>query len=128
MSYKLVFIVNAIVLVAFGLLLFLAPTIGLKQFNMDAQKTVVYLTRVVGVALASLGVLLWFCQNADEDAQRWLGIAALAGAVLGMIVTLMGIAGSKALVRQNGWIALIVELLFAIAYAFLVFLQPKMQQ
>jgi cell division protein FtsW (lipid II flippase) len=126
MSYKLVFIVNAIVVFAFGLLLVVAPSVGLQQFKMDTQKTAIFLTQVVGAALASLGLLLWFSQNADEDVQRWLGIAALAGAVLGLIVTLIGVGGG--LVRQNGWIAILIELLFALAYAFLVFLQPKMQQ
>lgn len=125
MNYKLVFIINAIVVFAFGLLLVVAPTVGLQQFNMDAQKSAMFLTRVVGAALASLGLLLWFAQNADEDAQRWMGMAALAGAVLGLIVTLIGVGGG--LVRQNGWIAIVLELLFALAYAFLVFLQPKMQ-
>lgn len=126
MSYKLVFIVNAIVVFAFGLLLVVAPSVGLQQFKMDTQKTAIFLTQVVGAALASLGLLLWFSQNADEDVQRWLGIAALAGAVLGLIVTLIGVGGG--LVRANGWIAIVLELLFALAYAFLVFLQPKMQQ
>lgn len=126
MNYKLVFIVNAIVVAAFGLLLLVAPTVALDQFNMDKVATVVFLTRVVGAALASLGLLLWFSQNADEDAQRWLGIAALAGAVLGLIVTLIGVGGG--LVRANGWIAIVLELLFALAYVFLVFLQPRMQR
>jgi cell division protein FtsW (lipid II flippase) len=126
MSYKLVFIINAIVVFVFGLVLFIVPTVGLQQFNMDARATDVFMTRVIGAALASLGLLLWFCQNADEDVQRWLGIAALAGAVLGLIVTLLGVGGG--VVRQNGWIVILVELLFALAYAFLVFLQPRMQQ
>ncbi len=125
MSYKLVFIINAIVVFAFGLLLVVAPTVALDQFNMDKVATVVFLARVVGAALASLGLVLWFAQNADEDAQRWMGMAALAGAVLGLIVTLIGVGGG--IVRAMGWIPIVLEIVFALAYAFLVFLQPKMQ-
>ncbi|RPJ26586.1 MAG: hypothetical protein EHM33_11080 [Chloroflexi bacterium] len=128
MSYKILFIVNAIVVFAFGLLLLVAPGTGLQQFNMDAQRTALYLTRVVGVALASLGLVLFFAKDAEESAQKFLGMAALAGAVLAMIVTLMGIVGASAPVRENGWIVLIVELLFALGYAFVLFLQPRMQQ
>ncbi len=125
MSYKLVFIINAIVVFAFGLLLLVAPATALTQFNMDRVTTVVFLTRVVGAALTSLGLLLWFAQNADENLQRWLGMVALAGAVLGLIVTLIGMG--TGIVRQNGWIPLVLELLFALGYAFVVFLQPRMQ-
>jgi hypothetical protein len=126
MSYKLVFIINAVVVVAFGLLLLVVPTTGLAQFGMTTRALEIFLTRVVGAALASVGVLLWFAQNADEDAQRGLGIAALAGAVLGLIVTLIGVGGG--LVKGIGWILIIVEVIFGALYAFLVFLQPKMQQ
>jgi hypothetical protein len=125
MNYKLVFIINAVVVAAFGLLLLVAPKTGLAQLGMSARALEVFLTQVVGAALISVGVLLWFSQNADEDAQRWLGIAALAGAVLGLLVTLIGFGGG--LVKGLGWIAIVLELIFGLAYAFLVFLQPKMQ-
>jgi hypothetical protein len=46
--------------------------------------------------------------------------------VLGLIVTLIGVGGG--IVRAMGWIPIVLEILFAFAYAFLVFLQPKMQQ
>ena len=53
-------------------------------------------------------------------------MGALAGAVLGLIVTLIGVGSG--LVKGLGWIAILLEILFAVGYAFLVFLQPKMQQ
>jgi len=126
MSYKLLFVVNAIVVFALGLLLVVAPNVGLEQFRMDARATEVFLTRVVGAALASLGLVLFFAKDTDESAQRFLSMAALAGVVLGLIVTLIGVAGG--LVRANGWIAIVVEMLFALGYAFMIFLQPRMQQ
>jgi hypothetical protein len=126
MNYKLVFIINAVVLVAFGLLLVVAPVTGLKQFGMTTRVLEIFLTRIVGAALTALGLVLWFAQNVDEETQRWIGIAALAGAVLGLIVMLIGAFGS--LIRGMGWVALLVLVLFAAGYAFLIFLQPKMQQ
>ena len=125
MSYKILFVINAIVVFAIGLLLLIAPSAGLGQFNMDARATEVFLTRVVGAALASLGLVTFFAKDAEESAQRFLGMAALAGAVLALIVTLIGVSGG--IVRQNGWIAIVVEVLFALGYAFVIFLQPRMQ-
>ena len=126
MSYKILFIINAIVVFAFGLFLLVAPAAGLEQFRMNTRATDVFLARAVGAALVSLGLVLFFAKDTDEAAQKFLGMAALAGAVLGLIVTLIGV-GSKVIVA-NGWILIVVELLIALGYAFVIFLQPRMQQ
>jgi len=124
MSYKILFVINAIVVVAFGLLLVLAPETGLTQFDMTARSQEVFMARAIGVALVSLGVLLWFAKDADEAAQKNLGMAALAGTVLGLIVTIIGVA---TIVKGLGWVALIVEVVFGLGYAFIMFLQPRMK-
>jgi hypothetical protein len=126
MSYKVLFVINAIVALAVGLLLLFTPTMGLTQFNMDARVTEVFLTRVVGVALASLGLVLWFAKDSDEAVQRNLGMAALAGSALGLIVALMGV-GSR-IIRVNGWVLIVVFVLIALVYAFMLFLKPRLQQ
>ena len=124
MSYKILFVINAVVVVAFGLLLVLAPETGLAQFDMTARAQEVFMARVIGAALASLGILLWFAKDADEAAQKNLGMAALGGTVLSLIVTIIGIA---TIVKGLGWVALIVEVVFGLGYAFIMFLQPRMK-
>jgi len=125
MSYKILFVLNAIVVAAFGLLLFIAPETGLTQFSMTARAQEIYLTRVVGAALISLGVLLWFAKDAEGAAQKNLSMGALAGSVVGLIVTIMGVA---TMVKGYGWVALVVEVVFGLGYAFMLFLQPKMKE
>lgn len=124
--YKLLFIANAIVVFAFGLLLLVAPTVGLAQFKMDARVTEVFLARAVGAALVSLGLVLFFGKDVEETAPKFLGMAALAGSVLALIVTLIGVI--RHVIRANGWIAIILELLFVLGYVFVVFLQPRVLQ
>ena len=124
MSYKILFVLNAIVVAAFGLLLLIAPETGLTQFAMTARAQEVFMARAIGVALISLGVLLWFAKDADEAAQKNLGMAALAGAVLGLIVTIIGVA---TVMKGLGWVVLVVEAAFGLGYAFLMFLQPRMK-
>lgn len=126
MSYKVLFVLNAIVAVVAGLVLLFAPTMGLGQFNMDARVTEVFLTRVVGAALASLGIVLWFAKDADDAIQRNLGVGSLTGAVLGLIVTLIGVIGD--IIRVNGWIPIVLFVFFGLGYAFLLFLKPRMKE
>jgi hypothetical protein len=125
MSYKILFVINAIVVAAFGLLLFIAPETGLTQFHMTARAQEVFMARAIGAALVSLGILLWFAKDADAVGQRNLGMAALAGSVLALIVTIIGMA---TVVKGLGWVAIVVEAVFGLGYAFVIFLQPKMKE
>ena len=126
MNFKFLFVLNAIVNVAFGMLLVIAPETGLGQFSMSARVPEVFYTQVAGAALASLGALLWFAKNADDVLQKQMGMAALAGTILGLIVTVIGV--SKDLIPVNSWIVIVVEVVFALGYAFMLFLKPKMKE
>lgn len=126
MSYKVLFALNAIVVFAVGAVLLVVPTTGLAQFNMDARVPEVFLTRAFGAALASLGLVLWFAKDADDKVQRNVGMASLAGSVLGLVVTLMGVTSKT--IRVNGWIPIVVFVLFVLVYAFMIFLKPKMKE
>ncbi|HXF85536.1 MAG TPA: hypothetical protein VNK49_09110 [Anaerolineales bacterium] len=125
MNYKLLFVLNAVVVLVFGLALLLLPAMVLGQFQMDARVPEVFLSRVVGAALVSVGLLLWFAKDVDEAAQKNFGVASLVGSVLALIVTVVGVASG--VVRSNGWIAIVVEVLFGLGYAFMVFLKPRMK-
>jgi len=121
---KLLFVVNAIVAVAFGLLLVVAPEIGLNQFAMTTRVQEIFMARAVGAVLAALGAVLWFVKDADDALQKKFSMAALAGSVLGIIVTIIGVA---TVMKGLGWLAVVVEVLFALGYAFVLFLQPRMK-
>lgn len=124
MSYKIMFFVSAIVAAAFGLALFLFPSMVLDQFAMDARVGELYMARAIGAAVASLGFVLWFAKDAT-GAEKSLGMAALAGCVLGAIVTVMGLAAG--IIRTNGWIPLVVQVVLGLGFAFMIFLQPRMK-
>jgi len=126
MNYKFLFVLNAIVNVVFGMLLVVAPKTGLEQFSMSARVPEIFYTQVAGAALASLGALLWFAKNADDALQKQMGMAALAGTVLGLVVTLIGVF--KDLIPVNSWIVIIVEVVFALGYAFMLFMKPRMKE
>lgn len=121
---KSLFVINAIVAVAFGLVMVFVPEKGLAQFNMTTRVQEIFMARAFGAVMAALGILLWFAKDADEALQRKFSMAALAGTVLGLIVTIIGVAS---LVKGFGWVAIVVEVIFALGYAFVLFIQPRVK-
>jgi hypothetical protein len=129
MSYKVLFVINAAVVLVLGLALVFVPANVLSQFGTETRVPELLLARFFGAALTTVGLLLWFAKDAAEEAvQKNLALALLIGTVLGLIVTVMGMAGSRAVLRTNGWIAVVIEVLFALGYAFLLFLKPRMKE
>jgi len=123
---KVLFVLDAIVLAAFGLLLFLAPATGLAQFNMTQRVQEVFMARAMGVTLVILGLMFWFAKESDEGQQKSYAMVALVGSVLALVVTVMGMAADGP-VKGYGWLAVVLEVAFALAYAFALFIQPRMK-
>lgn len=121
---KFLFVINAIVVAVCGLVLVFAPEIGLGQFAMTARVQEVFMARAIGAVLAALGFVLWFAKDADEALQKKFGYAALAGCVLGVVVSVIGVTS---VMKGLGWVVIVVEVVFALGYAFVLFLQPRMK-
>lgn len=124
---KLLFIVNAAVVLVLGLALIFAPEATLTQFGTETRVPELHMARFLGAALATLGLLLWFAKDAsDETVQRTMGYAMLAGTVLALFVTVLGVAASG-IIRNFGWLVIVVEVVFGLGYVFVLFLQPRMK-
>lgn len=129
MSYKMMFTLNAIVALVFGAVFLLMPETILNYFEAEAYVATILVGRFFGSAMISLGLLLWFTKDMpDEAVQKWMAISMFASAVLGLIVTILDIASEKNIMRANGWIAIVVYLLFALGYGFLLYLKPKLKE
>jgi Domain of unknown function (DUF4345) len=127
MSNKILFILNAIVVLALGFALIFAPEATLTQFGTETRVAELHMARFLGAALAALGLLLWFAKDASEEqVQRNLAIAMLAGTVLALFVTIVGVAMSG-IIRNFGWLVIVIEVAFGLGYAFVLFLQPRMK-
>jgi len=127
MSHKLMFVVTAVVSLVFGLAFLIVPDMTFKQFGVDTYAATVLTGRFYGTALVALGLVLWFAKDIqDAAAQTGLGIALLISMALGLIVNIMGIASG--IIRTNGWITIIIYVLLALGYAFLIFLKPRMKE
>lgn len=127
MSNKIIFILNAIVVLALGFALIFAPQATLTQFGTETRVAELHMARFLGAALATLGLLLWFAKDAlDAQVQRNMAIAMLAGTVLALFVTIVGVA-MDGVIRNFGWLLIVIEVAFGLGYAFVLFLQPRMK-
>jgi hypothetical protein len=128
MSYKLMFILNAIVAILFGVAFLVMPETALAQFRTETYAATVLVTRFYGAALLTIGFVLWFAKDvAGESGQKGMGIVLLASAVIGFVLTVMGTVGSRAVIRANGWIVMVIYILLALGYAYLLFMKSKMK-
>jgi hypothetical protein len=127
MSYRILFILNAFFAAVVGLAMVFVPAIVLDQFGTEGRVPELLLARFIGVVLVTVGLVLWFAKDtADEVIQKKIGIGLLIGAVLGLIVTVLGIVGNG-VIRSNGWVAILASVLFGLGYGLLLFLKPRVK-
>lgn len=128
MSYKLLFVLSAIVAVIFGLGFLIVPDRALPLLGTTEQyASTIFAARFFGFALFGLGLVLWFAKDAsDEKVQRNLGIANLIISVVGLVMSLYATMAGNAVIRTNVWVPIVLFLLGGLAYGFMIFLKPRM--
>ena len=130
MSYKVLFILSAIVAVIFGLGLLIVPDRVLPLFGTTEQyASTIFATRFFGFSTFAFGLTLWFAKDAsDEKVQRNLGIANLVISVVGLGMALYATMAGNAVIRTNSWVPIVLFLLSGLGYGFMLFLKPRMAQ
>ena len=125
MSYRILFILNAIVVVLAGAFFLIMPQTALSQFGVEVYVSTVLVARFFGGAMLMSGIFIWFLKDVfDQKTQKNLGMAMFAGSVGGFILSLIGTTYSS-VIRMNGWILLVITVVFSMCYAFLLFLMPQ---
>jgi hypothetical protein len=125
MSYRILFILNAIIVVLLGAFFLIMPQTALSQFGVEVYVSTLLVARFFGGAMVMSGILIWFLKDVfDQKTQKSLGMAMFAGSVGGFVLSLIGTTYSG-VIRTNGWILLVVTVVFSMCYAFLLFLMPQ---
>ena len=129
MSYKVLFVLNALVAALFGLGFLFRPDFLLPLFGVTEQyASTVWAARFFGSAILALGLVLWFAKDADERVQKGMGWALLASMAIGLILTIFASVSSNAVLRQNTWMPIVVYGLFGLGYVYMIFLRPKTKE
>ena len=132
MNYRLMFVVNAVVVAVFGALFLIMPDLTLTQFGVERYTATLFVARFFGGAMLMTAIFIWFAKEiGDARVQRSMAIALLASSVVGFILTIIGIASSSAVIRENGWVLLVIYILFSLGYGYLlsgIAIVPKGQQ
>lgn len=124
MSYRLMLILNAVVAAAAGLALVVAPKTLFGFLGLTDAMTASHLllANYYGGALVALGVLLWFLKDSKKETMKTESFAMMVAAVVGVIAIVMELAkGTLFRSGTNAWMLLLVYLVFAAGYAYLVF-------
>jgi hypothetical protein len=124
MNYRIMFLINTLIAILLGLGFLAVPGRILDQLGVDEYAATKLISQFFGTAMLGLGLLLWFAKDVTEaNLQRGMGIALLVGAAAGLVITVLGT--TSGILRANGWIAMVVYAILGLAYAYLVFLQPR---
>ena len=124
MNYHRLCLINAFIAILFGLGFLVVPNMVLNQFGVDEYASTRLVSQFFGTAMLALGLLLWFAKDVvDLNLQKGMAVALLVGAAAGLIITVAGTASG--ILRTNWWLAVLIYLLFGLAYAYLVFMKPK---
>lgn len=113
-------VINAIAVFAFGVIFFVAPEVALKLFRTETYTATLFVARFFGGAMILAGVFIWLAKDlGDARMEKNMTIILLVSSVVGFILTLVGMVGMN-VIRANGWIPLVIHILFALAYGYLV--------
>lgn len=129
MSYKVMFVLNALIAVVVGLALLFVPAIGLDQFGTEKYESTVFITRLYGLAAFTIGLLLWFAKNIpDANIQKQLGVVMFVSSLIGLVVSIIGVSPASGVIRVNSWIPIVVFAVSTLGYGFILFLKPRMKE
>lgn len=131
MNYRFMFIINAIGLALFGVIFLVMPEFVLTLFDTETYAATVFVARFLGGAMIMAGVFIWLAKElTDARTGKTMVIVLLISSIVGFILTLIGIV-SVNVIRANGWILLVLHILFVLGYGYLlsgVAIVPKNQQ
>jgi hypothetical protein len=122
-NLRTVFLVNALLDLAFALGLLIGPDTILRLYGLSTNKTELLLARFYGGSMVTLAMLAWFARDfTDRKARDASATALFFGALVGFIVALLATLGN--VLRVAGWPTVLVFLALGVSYGYLLFIKP----
>ena len=122
MKFKTIFIIHAIVPLAYGICFELVPQLVLSIYGVTQGPGEILMGRYFGVALIGIGLLCWLARDVtDANARRAMILALLISDTIGVIVSVQGTLSG--VMSTVGWSAVGIYVLLGLGVAYL-FMRP----
>lgn len=119
MKFKTVFIIHAVVALAYGICFELASTLVLSIYGVTQGPGEILMARYFGVALIAIGLVCWLARDVtDSKAQQAMILALLVSNIIGAIVSVQGTLSG--VMSAVGWSAVGIYVLLTLGVASLL--------
>lgn len=117
MKLNQLFMLNAIIALAFGIGFVLLPATALTIYGIDPNPPINLMGQFFGVELIAVGLLCWFVRgDSDTAVIPKILLALLIADIVGLIVSLMGTLSG--IINAFGWSAVLIYLVLVAGYAY----------
>ena len=123
MKLSILFIINAIVSLIFGLAAVFAPALLANIYGGPVNDAVLALYRINGASLIGFAAVAWFIRNAPpSEARQGLLLGFIAGYAFYTLVFLF--VALQRIGTAVIWVNVVISLAFGLAYAYYAFMTP----
>ena len=124
MKLKILFIINAIVAIVFGVAFVLIPAKVYSMYAIESGAGLDYMGQLFGAALIGYGLIAWLVRKAaDSDSRRAIILAFFIASGIGFIIALIGQLND--VIGSLGWLTVAIYLLLAIGFGYFQFSKPS---
>ena len=118
MKFRILLILNAIVLGFSGILALLFPSSVLSLYGVESGPAVQLMAQYAGLGSLAIALVAWFSRNLkDPQAQFAIKLAFLITYVIGVIISILGTISG---LMKIGWAVVGLYLLFALGYSYIL--------
>jgi hypothetical protein len=115
-------IVKAIVCFAFAIGYIVVPVSTGSIYEITLDSDGIIMARFFGALLIGIGLILWFCRNADWNILKVITLSLFIADTTGFIIAL--VAQLAGIMNSLGWIIVAIWLLLALGLGYFRFLKP----
>lgn len=113
---------KAFVCIVFGIGFAVIPAAIGSIYDLTPDPDGIIMTRFFGAAFTGIGLILWFCRNADWNTLKGITLSLFIADTIGFIVALLGQLSGN--VNAVGWLNVALWLIFVSGLGYYRFLNP----
>ncbi len=115
-------IIKSVVCIVFGIGFVVLPALTGSVYEITPDPDGLIMTRFFGAAFLGIGLILWFCKDADWKTLKGITLSLLIADIIGFIVALSGQLSGN--INALGWINVALWLFFVLGLGYFRFLKP----